>query len=83
MERAAEYAGKLRRRLGAWVPGSWRSAKATLRAVEGRRMRSTAVMEIDPERPSSSWVAWEVSRIRPAPTGTRGPSGGPARPSRE
>ncbi len=64
MERAAEYAGMLRRRFGAWVPASWRSARSTLRAVEGRRVRSTAVMELDPERPSSSWVAWEVSRIR-------------------
>jgi hypothetical protein len=68
MEKAAEYAGRLRRRFGPWLPGSWRSARTTLRTVEGRRTRSPAVMELDPERPSSSWVAWEVSRIRPGPS---------------
>ncbi len=67
MEKAAKYAGRLRRRASAWVPASWRSSREALRTVEGRRVRSPAVMEVDPGKPSSSWVAWEVSRVRRDP----------------
>ncbi len=81
MEHAAKYAGRIRRRASSWVPASWLSSREALRTVEGRKVRSPAVMEVNPRKPSSSWVAWEVSRVRRDAGSEEGRAAAPEKPT--
>ena len=61
MEKAAMIIARMRRLLRPILPRTWLRPAPTSQAGPGPRRRSSAVMEIDPGSPASSWVVWEIS----------------------
>jgi hypothetical protein len=66
MLRAATIIARLRRSLSPILPRAWLRPAPEGTLGPGPRRRSSAVIEIDPDAPASSWVVWEISPPRRA-----------------
>lgn len=75
MHAAGSFIGEFRRRLRPFLPRTW-FAPCPM-APHGFRARQPAMarIELDPEAPASSWVAWEVSRPSRRPGAANGRTG--------
>jgi len=64
MHEVGPFIGRLRQRLRPLLPRKWLAPDPLSSSGLRARRPARARMELDPENPASSWVAWEVSRYR-------------------
>ena len=64
MHEIGPFIGGLRRRLRPVLPRKWLAPDPLSSSGLRARRPARARMELDAEKPASSWVAWEVSRSR-------------------
>lgn len=62
MHDVGRFIGALRRRLRHVLPRSWLTPRPMSSSGFRSQRAARARMELDPEAPASSWVAWEISR---------------------